>query len=101
MIHYDSYDDSEGIAMKQLSLRGFDPELEKRIREIAKKEGLSLNRATLRLLRNGAGLDDTGRAESIVGNSLDRLIGKWSSKEEKEFLRSIEPLEQIDRSFWK
>jgi len=87
--------------MKQLSLRGFDPELEKRIREIAKKEGLSLNRATLRLLRNGAGLDDTGRAESIVGNSLDRLIGKWSSKEEKEFLRSIEPLEQIDRSFWK
>jgi hypothetical protein len=101
MIHYDSYDDSEGIAMKQLSLRGFDPELEKRIREMAKKEGISLNRATLRLLRNGAGLDDTGRAESIVGNSLDHLIGKWSSKEEKEFLRSIEPLEQIDRSFWK
>jgi len=87
--------------MKQLSLRGFDPELEKRIREIAKKEGLSLNRATLRLLRKGAGLEDTGKFETIVGDSLDHLIGKWSAEEEREFLRGIEPLEQIDRSFWK
>jgi hypothetical protein len=87
--------------MKQLSLRGFDPELEKRIREIAKKEGLSLNRATLRLLRKGAGLEDTGRSEAIVGDSLDHLIGKWSAEDEREFLRGIEPLEQIDRSFWK
>jgi hypothetical protein len=39
MLHYDSYDDPERIAIKQLSLRGFDPELEKRIRETAKKEG--------------------------------------------------------------
>ena len=87
--------------MKQLSLRGFDPEVEKRIREIARKEGISLNRATLRLLRKGARLDNSGRSEAVVGNSLDHLIGKWSSEEEREFLQSIEPLEQIDRSFWK
>ncbi len=87
--------------MKQLSLRGFDPELEKRIRDIAKKEGVSLNRATLRLLRKGAGLENSGKSDATVGNSLDHLIGKWSSEEEREFLQSIEPLEQIDRSFWK
>ena len=87
--------------MKQLSLRGFDPELEKRIREIAKKEGISLNRAALRLLRDGAGIEDAGKSDPVVGDSLDHLIGKWSSEEEKEFPRSIEPLEQIDRSFWK
>lgn len=87
--------------MKQLSLRGFDPELEKSIREIARKEGLSLNRATLRLLRKGAGLDDAGKSGANVGDSLDHLIGKWSAEEEKDFLRGIEPLEQIDRSFWK
>jgi hypothetical protein len=91
----------EGITVKQLSLRGFDPELEKRIREFARREGLSLNRATLRLLRNGAGLGDKGRTDSTVGDSLDHLIGKWSADEEREFLRSIAPLEQIDRSFWK
>ncbi len=87
--------------MKQLSLRGFDPELEKRIREIATKEGVSLNRATLRLLRKGAGLRQTGMGPEVVGDSLDHLIGKWSLEQAREFLRSIEPLEQIDRSFWK
>ncbi len=87
--------------MRQLSLRGFDPELEKRIREIAKREGISLNRATLRLLRKGAGLESTAKSEAAVGNSLDHLIGKWSREEERDFLESIESLEQIDRSFWK
>ena len=87
--------------MKQLSLRGFDPELEKRIREIARTEGLSLNRATLRLLRKGAGLEAAQKSEAVVGDSLDHLIGKWSAEEEREFLEGIEPLEQIDRSFWK
>jgi hypothetical protein len=89
----------EGV--KQLSLRGFDPDLEKRIRELARKEGISLNQASLRLLRKGAGLERTGAAGHTVGDSLDHLIGTWSSEESNEFLESIEPVEQIDPSFWK
>jgi len=87
--------------MKQLSLRGFDPELEKRIHEIARKEGISLNRATLRLARKGAGLHEGDKSAGMVGNSLDHLIGKWSAEESAQFMNSIEPLEQVDRSFWK
>lgn len=87
--------------MRQLSLRGFDPELEKRIRDIARKEGISLNRATLRLLQRGAGLEKGGKSADVVGDSLDHLIGKWSARESKAFLKGIGPLEQIDRSFWK
>jgi hypothetical protein len=87
--------------MKQLSLRGFDPELEKQIREIARKKQISLNRATIYLLRRGAGLQEKGKSSSVVGNSLDHLIGKWSEKESDAFLDSISSLEQIDRSFWK
>jgi hypothetical protein len=87
--------------MKQLSLRGFDPELEKEIREIARKQGISLNRATICLLRKGAGLEEKSKSADVVGNSLDHLIGKWSDEEAKAFLKSIAPLEQVDRSFWK
>jgi hypothetical protein len=87
--------------MKQLSLRGFDPELEERIRELARKEGISLNQATLRLLRKGAGLERTASARKIVADSLDHLIGKWSAEDSAEFLNSIEPVEQLDESFWK
>ena len=86
--------------MKQLSLRGFDPELEKRIRDLARKEGISLNRAAIRLARKGAGLQEGGKCNA-VGDSLDHLIGKWSAEESERFLKRIKPLEQIDRSFWK
>jgi hypothetical protein len=87
--------------MRQLSLRGFDDELEKRIRETARREGISLNRAALLLIRKGAGLERSGKPVTVVGDSLDHLIGQWSSEEAREFLESIKPLEQIDRSFWK
>ncbi len=87
--------------MKQLSLRGIDADLERKIRDLARKEKISLNRATVRLLRNGAGLDSHGNSTDVVGRSLDHLIGAWSTKEAKDLLKSIEPLEQIDRSFWK
>ena len=87
--------------MKQLSLRGFDTELEKEIREIARKQRISLNRATIWLLRKGAGLTESGKGADVVGDSLDHLIGKWSEEESSAFLKSIAPLEQIDPSFWK
>jgi antitoxin (DNA-binding transcriptional repressor) of toxin-antitoxin stability system len=37
---------------------------------------------------------------SIVGNSLDHLIGTWSEEEEAEFLKAIEVFEEIDESLW-
>jgi len=87
--------------MKQLSLRGFDADLEKLIRQVARREGISLNRAVLLLARKGAGLESTGKSANVVGDSLDHLIGKWSAEEGDELLQSIKPLEEIDRSLWK
>ena len=87
--------------MKQLSLRGFDSELEKLIRQLARREGISLNRAVLLLARKGAGLENAGKSANVVGDSLDHLIGKWSAEEADKLLKSIKPLEKIDRSLWK
>lgn len=87
--------------MRQLSVRGFDADLERKVRETAQRERVSLNKAALLLLRKGAGLQPTGKSDQTVGNSLDHLIGKWTREEAREFLETIEPLEQIDRSFWK
>ena len=42
--------------MNQITVRGFDDELSACLRRLAKREGLSLNQAALRLLRRGAGL---------------------------------------------
>ncbi len=37
---------------------------------------------------------------SVVGDSLDHLIGSWSREEAAEFLKAVEVFEEIDKSLW-
>ena len=64
--------------MNQLTIRGLDDDLSASVRRLAKREGISLNQAALRLLRKGAGLADRSRGSDLVGSSLDHLIGRWT-----------------------
>jgi len=86
--------------MKQLTIRGFDTELERRIQDLARSEGISLNQAVLRLLRKASGIGPRSRSDSI-GDALDDLAGTWTADEEREFLAAIEPLEQVDEELWR
>jgi hypothetical protein len=87
--------------MKQLTIRGLDKDLASRIRELARKEGISLNRAALRLMRKGAGLGESTQRENAVGSTLDDLIGTWTDEEASEFMDTVEDFGQIDESMWK
>ena len=84
--------------MKQLTVRGFDKDLERRLRDVAKTRGVSLNQAVLMLLREGAGFELPRRQANTVGDSLDGLIGSWSQAEESEFLKAISVTEEVDPS---
>ena len=59
--------------MQQLTIRGFDKELVSRIRRLADREGISLNKAVLKLLRRGAGLGEGQGGADTVGATLDHL----------------------------
>jgi hypothetical protein len=87
--------------MDHLSLRGFDKELERRIRELARREGVSLNKAALLLLRRGAGLVESGQSSAAVGDALDEFIGRWSASDERRLLQSIAACETVDEALWK
>ena len=87
--------------MKQLTVRGFDDELTEHIRRLAKREGISLNQAALKLLRKGAGLADPTRRADTVGASLDHLIGKWTDEEAVEMERALEEFEIVDETAWR
>lgn len=88
--------------MNQLTLRGFDRALDRRVRELARRHGISRNRAALLLLRRGAGLepaeaDPTRR----VGEALDRFIGTWSAREEQAVLEAASVFETVDEEMWR
>ena len=86
--------------MNQLTVRGFDKELERRLRQVAKEQGVSLNQAALILLREGAGLGRARGPANAVGDSLDDLIGCWSADEERVFRKAVEVFETIDPHLW-
>jgi len=86
--------------MKQLTLRGFDKELTRRIRSLARSQGISLNKAALQLLRKGAGLSDDEPDVNRVGDSLDDLIGTWSEDEAFEFQEAVRDFDEVDPALW-
>jgi plasmid stability protein len=87
--------------MKQLTIRGFDEELERRLRGVARREGVSLNRAALILLRRGAGLRSPSEGPDVVGDSLDQLIGSWRAEEAREFDEAVSVFEAVDEELWR
>ena len=85
--------------MHQLTLRGFDDELADYIRRLARREGISLNRAVMRLVRRGANLDDPDA--DVIGSSLDHLMGTWTVDEADAIDRALQDFSGIDEAMWK
>ena len=86
--------------MTQLTIRNFSPELEKKIRSLAKERECSLNKAAVFLLNQGAGISDRPMAQGI-GHGLDTFIGTWNQSEAEAFDQRIEAaFESVDDDLW-
>lgn len=87
--------------MNQLTIRGFDSELEAEIRRLASRQRLSLNQAVLTLLRRGAGLDEPdGANQGRIGSDLDHLAGTWSKEEALTMAQVEADFERVDPELW-
>ena len=84
----------------QLTIRGFDGELELRLRRLAKEREISLNDAALVLMRRGTALEIQNAQPDVVGNSLNHLMGIWSEEEAAEFREATSDFDRIDESLW-
>lgn len=87
--------------MTSLTVRGFDADLEGRLREVARQHRCSLNQAALLLLRRGAGLEDHGASTGAVGDSLDAFFGGWTEDEARAFRAAVADFEQVDDELWR
>lgn len=85
--------------MRQLTIRGFDEDLAREIRQLAAKEGISLNKAVLRLLRLGVGNSEPD-ARDVIGSSLDHLAGTWGDEDVRELEDVEQDFERIDALAW-
>ena len=80
-----------------MTLRGVDPELEARLRKLAKQSSRSLNATVLDLLRRALGL--TGRR--VPYTDLDDLAGGWSEQDLGQFRDRTRAFDQVDEDLWR
>ena len=87
--------------MKQLTVRNLGPELERRLREIAKRRDTSLNKAAVYLMRKGAALGGVAGERPTIGDSLSEFRGTWSEEDERAVLAAVADLDRMDDEFWR
>jgi predicted transcriptional regulator len=85
--------------MANLTLRGLDDELRKRLERVAQERNQSLNATAISLLREYLGLTAPPIHRSY--DDLDHLAGTWSAAEAAEFDRAVEDFQEVDPELWK
>ena len=85
--------------MGAITLRNLPPELARLIRQKAKRERISLNRAVISLLEEATGLGKVRREE--VHTDLDRFFGCVSKEEAEELDHAIWEQRRIEPEMWK
>ena len=76
-----------------ISLRNLPKEIEKAILETSQREGISLNKATLRLL-------ETRLRKPARNSDFEEFCGTWSSAEADAFDAALVAMRQVDPADW-
>ena len=85
--------------LKNMTLRGLDPQLAAKLREAAEQEGKSVNQTALDALRKQFGLDQSRRFTEVY-RDLDHLFGRWDEDEFARIQRKIDSERRIDPELW-
>ena len=84
--------------MKSITIHDLDDSLEALIEETAQKEGLSLNKAVKRLLRQALGLESGGNGDRKA--SFSEFCGVWSKADLVDFKKKTKDLRKVDPQDW-
>jgi len=85
--------------MSAITVRNLPPMVAKAIREKARKERLSLNKAVIRLLEEATGA--TPDKNKVAHHDLDRFFGTWTKKEADAFDQALREQRQVEPEMWK
>jgi hypothetical protein len=87
------------VPVNAITVRKLPPAVAKAVKEKAKKERLSLNKAIIRLLEEATGAEPTRK--KTLHHDLDHLAGTWSEAEYRQFMEALREQRQIDPEMWK
>lgn len=83
--------------MNQITIRGLGPEIEQKIRRMAKDRHQSINQVLGEIVRQKF----EKKKQIPLASGLKDLAGTWSKKEGEDFLKAIKLFEEIDQELWR
>ncbi len=81
-----------------ITVRNLPPAVAKAVRDRARRENLSLNRAVIRLLEEAT---VEKRSTEAAHHDLDHLAGRWSEEEYQQFMAVLAEHRQVDPGMWR
>jgi plasmid stability protein len=85
--------------MSAMTLRGLDETTVERLKQEARRRGISVNALLRDMVRHGLGLDSA--AQRVRHMDLDALAGTWAAADASEFNAATEAFERVDESLWR
>jgi hypothetical protein len=84
--------------MTAITLRNLPAAVVKAVKEKARREKISLNKAVAALLEEATG-SRTGK--KVLHRDLDHLAGSWSEQEYEQITLAVREQRQVDPEMWK
>ena len=88
--------------MKPITLRNVPPSVARAIKERAKRESLSLNRAVVGFLEEATGQPKSKARvpKKVLYHDLDKFSGSWTKEEADEFDASLKEQRKVNPKDW-
>ena len=87
------------LNMKTITIRSIDDNLSEKCKDIAKKEGKSVNQFVLDTLKEKVGFKKN-KKHTAVNNDMDHLFGIWSEGDYNMIQEKIDSERKIDEELW-
>lgn len=84
--------------MNAITVRNLPPAVVKAVKEKARREKLSLNKAIVALLEEATGSQP---GKQVLHHELDHLAGRWSEAEYEKFMEVLREQRQVDPEMWR
>jgi hypothetical protein len=82
-----------------ITLRNLPPAVARGVRGRAEADGVSLNKAVIRLLEEALGLARSRRPR--INRDFDEFIGAWTEAEAREMERLLSEQRRVDPELWR
>lgn len=85
--------------MKTVTVRGIEDTLAKKLKDVAKREGKSVNQLIIDTLKKSHGLEKEKKFTKVY-HDMDHLFERWSEEDFERIQGKINSEREIDPELW-